>query len=278
MTIIGSGLTAGPPYSMPTMVELGNRVSEGLRDLPTIEAALVDRFDIVRASKVYETAIAEITELDTFGDEIVEIVHAAITVGDVLEYEKLLHEQPRTALGRFIAMLQQSTASPALFVTTNYDRVIEYEFGRQTVRCFTGFSGGYISEYGEDREPYRPSVPRGGSMPRGVAAFIQVEVFVRKAGGFPDDAVGVKLMRQAFHPKNGPLTIPENVAAEREAAQHLFAGAIGYYKNQFSHRVVGISDAVRAASLILMANELYLTAKAHTLLAEQRKAAGAPPP
>ncbi len=59
---------------------------------------------------------------------------------------------------------------------------------------------------------------------------------------------------------------------------HLFSGAIGYYKYPFSHRRVGIARAVQAASLILTANELYVTTKTHAALAEQRKTGGIPPP
>ena len=108
------------------------------------------------------------------------------------------------------------------------------------------------------------------------AAFIEIEIFVRKATDSPDDLVGIPLMRKAFHPGNGPLTIPEAASAEREAAMHLFSGAIGYYKNPFSHRHVGIARAVQAASLILTANELYITAKTHAALAEQRRRATGP--
>ena len=104
------------------------------------------------------------------------------------------------------------------------------------------------------------------------AAFIEVEIFVRKVTNSPNDLVGIPLMRKAFHPENGHLTIPEAAAAEREAVMHLFSGAIGYYKNPFSHRKVGIAKAVQAASLILTANELYVTAKTHAALAEKRKA------
>jgi hypothetical protein len=103
------------------------------------------------------------------------------------------------------------------------------------------------------------------------AAFIEIEIFVRRVTNSPDDLVGVPLMRKAFHTENGPLTIPEAAPAEREAVQHLFSGAIGYYKNPFSHRRVGIARAVQAASLILTANELYITAKTHAALAEKRK-------
>jgi uncharacterized protein (TIGR02391 family) len=92
------------------------------------------------------------------------------------------------------------------------------------------------------------------------AAFLQLEIFVREAGGFPDDLVGVQLMRTAFHSETGPLRFPEAEKGEREGMAHLFAGAIATFKNPFSHRAVKISRAVQAASLILFANELLASA------------------
>lgn len=113
----------------------------------------------------------------------------------------------------------------------------------------------------------------GGHFDAAVAtAFIQVEVVVRDACGYPDDLVGVKLMRRAFHPETGPLTDPEAVEGERQAVMDLFAGAIGYHKNPFSHRIVGLSQAAQAASLILVANELLATVNIHKILKEKRRA------
>ena len=61
-------------------------------------------------------------------------------------------------------------------------------------------------------------------------AFKEVEVRVREAARCADTDVGVRLMRKAFD-KNGPLADAEAPEAEREALAHLFAGAIGSYKN-----------------------------------------------
>ncbi len=63
-------------------------------------------------------------------------------------------------------------------------------------------------------------------------------------------------MRKALDWKNGPLsdsTLPE---AEREALAHLFAGAIGYYKNPQSHRVAKIAGQRRAQEIVLLASHL----------------------
>jgi uncharacterized protein (TIGR02391 family) len=62
-------------------------------------------------------------------------------------------------------------------------------------------------------------------------AFKQVEVAVRAAGGFPDDKIGVPLMRLAFATNTGPLSDKDAITAEQEALSNLFAGAIGSYKN-----------------------------------------------
>lgn len=91
-------------------------------------------------------------------------------------------------------------------------------------------------------------------------AFREVEVAVRVAGGFPDDLVGVNLMREGFRPvKNtgpaGPLTDTLLPVAEQEGMASLFAGAILLYKNPQSHRNVP-ADAPDAAEVIGFASHL----------------------
>jgi uncharacterized protein (TIGR02391 family) len=87
-------------------------------------------------------------------------------------------------------------------------------------------------------------------------AFKQVEVAVRSAASLPDSALGVDLMRTAFHKDTGPLTDKAAHTAEREALGHLFAGAIGYYKNPQSHRDVGLTKAAEAREMIMLASHL----------------------
>jgi uncharacterized protein (TIGR02391 family) len=86
-------------------------------------------------------------------------------------------------------------------------------------------------------------------------AFKEVEVSVRALGDYPDDLVGVALMREAFHPDRGKLTDKTDVTAEREALAALFAGAMGYCKNPGSHRDVKL-DRQNAARLIIFASYL----------------------
>lgn len=91
-------------------------------------------------------------------------------------------------------------------------------------------------------------------------AFKEIEVAVRnaankKGAGYPDDLVGVTLMRRAFHSDTGPLRNADLVAAEREAEMHLFSGAIGHAKNPTSHRDVRLSPD-EAARLVVFASHL----------------------
>jgi uncharacterized protein (TIGR02391 family) len=90
-----------------------------------------------------------------------------------------------------------------------------------------------------------------------------VEVAVRRAGKFPAELVGTKLMREAFKavdPKNsavtpGPLTDTTLPAGEQEGMSNLFSGAISLYKNPQSHRNVPTKPA-EAAEVIVFASYL----------------------
>jgi uncharacterized protein (TIGR02391 family) len=86
-------------------------------------------------------------------------------------------------------------------------------------------------------------------------AFKEVEVAVHDACSFGSNIYGVDLMRQAFHISTGPLTDSSLAEAERLSLQHLFAGAIGSYKNPHSHRNVSI-DPTEAVEMIMLASHL----------------------
>lgn len=85
-------------------------------------------------------------------------------------------------------------------------------------------------------------------------AFREVEIAVRDAGGYQSSELGVPLMRRAFDKSTGPLSSPSEPEGEREALSHLFAGAIGRFKNPTSHRSVAyrLSEAAEALMLASM--------------------------
>jgi len=88
------------------------------------------------------------------------------------------------------------------------------------------------------------------------AAFKAVEEAVRAAGGFGASDIGVPLMRKAFDKNTGPLSEPSHPEAERDALAHLFAGAIGSYKNPHSHRTVNLTDIRKAQEQVVLASHL----------------------
>ena len=87
------------------------------------------------------------------------------------------------------------------------------------------------------------------------AAFKTVEVAVRQAGNYPENELGVKLMRKAFEVGKGPLADTTLEAGEQQAQSDLFAGAIGSAKNPASHRDVEMTKT-EAARLLLLASYL----------------------
>jgi uncharacterized protein (TIGR02391 family) len=97
-------------------------------------------------------------------------------------------------------------------------------------------------------------------------AFRAVEVAVRTAAGLPQSLLGVDLMRKAFAENTGPLTDASLVLSEQQATGHLFAGAIGLFKNPTSHRAAAISRPEDAVQLVMFADYLLR-------LVEQRGAA-----
>lgn len=94
-------------------------------------------------------------------------------------------------------------------------------------------------------------------------AFKEVEVAVRDASESSNTDYGIKLMRKAFHPDNGALTNQNQPKAEREATQHLFAGAIGLYKNPPSHRNISVT-AEEAVEMIMFASHLLRIVDSHS--------------
>ena len=100
------------------------------------------------------------------------------------------------------------------------------------------------------------SLARGELSDAVFISFRAVEESVREAGEYGATDVGVDLMRRAFNAENGPLTDTTQPLSEREALAHLFAGAIGSYKNPHSHRTVTIDDAAEAQEMAMLASHL----------------------
>jgi uncharacterized protein (TIGR02391 family) len=93
----------------------------------------------------------------------------------------------------------------------------------------------------------------------GIAVFIAfraVEEGVRAAGGYAATDIGVEMVRKAFDPDRGPLTKMSDPLSERQALAHLFAGAMGSYKNPHSHRTVTLDDAHEAQEMVMLASHL----------------------
>jgi uncharacterized protein (TIGR02391 family) len=87
-------------------------------------------------------------------------------------------------------------------------------------------------------------------------AFKAVEIAVREVGHFDATDIGTVLMRKAFDRVQGPLSNQQQPEGEREALAHLFAGAIGSYKNPHSHRTVTINDPCEAQEMVILASHL----------------------
>ncbi len=85
-------------------------------------------------------------------------------------------------------------------------------------------------------------------------AFKEVEIRVRKVGGYTKKDIGVNLMRKAFHPQTGSLANTESEEGEKQAMSDLFAGAIGLFKNPVSHRDINSVSPEGAADIIRIAN------------------------
>ncbi len=84
-------------------------------------------------------------------------------------------------------------------------------------------------------------------------AFRKVEIVVRERSGLK--GYGVPLMRDAFS-KGGPLYDAGVDLNEADALGHLYAGAIGRFKNRGSHNEVEESDVRFTFQLLAFASYL----------------------
>lgn len=95
-------------------------------------------------------------------------------------------------------------------------------------------------------------------------AFKATETMIRDKVGASADEVGVRLIRRALNPEDGPLTDETLPKAEREALCNYVAGAFGYYKNPVSHREVQM-DYAAAFDRILVARDLLKIVESTTV-------------
>lgn len=86
-------------------------------------------------------------------------------------------------------------------------------------------------------------------------AFKTIETSIREQINAEPEDVGIKLLRKAYHPDNGPLTDFSLPKSEREAFAHYISGAFGFYKNPCSHRDIELTF-VEAFERIVVASDL----------------------
>lgn len=106
-------------------------------------------------------------------------------------------------------------------------------------------------------------------------AFKAVEIRVREVGGYPPELIGTALMRKAFDTDSGSLTNKDLPKAEREAVSHLFAGAIGLYKNPHSHREVNIEFKEAFEMLLLSSHLLNIVDRLEAVIKNRSHKSGA---
>ena len=169
-----------------------------------------------------------------------EYQQALMEAWQVLEREGFIAPKPEDNYsGRFLTRKARRVTSRADYQALRQSRLFPKESTHPKIRdgCYDLFLRG----------EYETAV---------FQAFKLVEVAVREAAKLDAKFIGVDLMRRAFHAESGPLSHVTEPAAEREALQHLFAGAVGRFKNPSSHRHVPLSDPAEAVELLQFASHL----------------------
>lgn len=86
-------------------------------------------------------------------------------------------------------------------------------------------------------------------------AMRSVEIAVREACGFGDEAFGVNLMRDAF--SNGGILHDKTANKGGEnGLKSLFKGVIGVYKNRHSHKDAPVESVTEALTIVMFASHL----------------------
>lgn len=92
-------------------------------------------------------------------------------------------------------------------------------------------------------------------------AFKIIEIEVRNLGNFPKTVLGADLMRKAFNESDGLLAKVDMPPAEKQSIAHLFAGAIGIFKNPHSHRDINVGEREAFSTLLLASHLLSMLDK-----------------
>jgi uncharacterized protein (TIGR02391 family) len=181
---------------------------------------------------------------------------------------ELQHQYPREDLGPVMEAIMEGWAWLTTFgllvpaVSGRGDWYIVSRRGRRLKRREDVAAYRYAARFPKDivhpriAEKVWLSFLRGDHDTAVFQAFKEVEVAVREAGGFAPTDIGTALMRKAFEKAKGPLTDLSLPDAEQDALAHLFAGAVGSYKNPQSHRTVSITDPIEATEMIILASHL----------------------
>ena len=153
----------------------------------------------------------------------------------------------------FLAPRPASAGSDEFFITRRGNKVLE---GHN----FESYKKGHLLP-SEGLDPIlvrkvKPSFIGGDYDTAVLLAFKEVEIRVRDKAEYTTNEIGTSLMRKAFKSGSGPLADQSVEEGEQDAVCHLFAGAIGKFKNASSHRNVEYNDPNEVADIIHLANQL----------------------
>ena len=199
------------------------------------------------------------------------ITQVPVGTGRMLEYGYPVHKQPQVNehLNKAWRLLErEGYIEPAPGINGDHGWRVFTDAGaavasgqdREATRAALLFPKELI--HATIRDKVWAALARGDLDEAVFAAFKAVEVSVREAGGYAATDLGTDLMRKAFDPSDmpkdnrGKLTNLAHPLGERDALAHLFAGAIGSYKNPHSHRTVNLDDPAEAREQVMLASHL----------------------
>ncbi|HUV75184.1 MAG TPA: TIGR02391 family protein [Dehalococcoidales bacterium] len=182
------------------------------------------------------------------GDQKIEVAKAITEAWLWLEREIMIAPRPEPGAGRIVYVTERGKRLAEQSDIHNYIRSSLIPRGVLDPRLVSKIQHLFI------RGDYDTAV---------FQAFKEVEIRVRERASLPQNLLGVELMRTAFHDELGALTNHAQDIAERQSTSHLFAGAIGLFKNPSSHRDVNWEDPMECAELIYLANHLLRIVEKH---------------